>query len=106
MAYIYQVGFDIKLEQMSQLEIGAALERTAGYLRTLLPEAPGFVTVRAMYSLDYQDSIHLVVETAWETWEDLEKHRHSALAEDKVLMEFEPHISLQHLTVHIYEDVA
>ncbi len=52
MAYIYEVSFDIRSNQLSQLDIGAPLERVVGYLRTLLPSEPGYVTSRAMYSLD------------------------------------------------------
>jgi heme-degrading monooxygenase HmoA len=106
MAYVYQVSFDIQPDQMSQLEIGASLERTAGYLRTLLPNETGFISTHAMYSLDVPDKTQLLVQTWWETWEDLTAHGKSSLAEDKVLSEFEPHLSLHHLTVHVYEEVA
>jgi hypothetical protein len=106
MAYIYQVGFEIKPEQMEQLQIGTALERVLGYLRVLLPGEPGFVTARAMYSLDRADRTHLICESVWETWDDLETHRRSRRAEDKVLTEFEPHVTLKDLSVHVYEDVA
>jgi hypothetical protein len=105
MAYFYQVTFDIQPDQMSQLEIGASLERALGYLRTLLPNEPGYVTSRSMYSLDIPDKTHLVVESMWETWDDLESHRHSSLVEDKVLAEFGPHVSPKDLSVHIYEEV-
>ena len=44
MAYIYEVSFDINKNQMSQLQIGQPLERVLGYLRTLLPGEPGYVT--------------------------------------------------------------
>jgi quinol monooxygenase YgiN len=104
MAYIYQIDFDIRPEQMSQLEIGASLERVLGYLRTLLPSEPGFITARAMYSLDREDKVHLVFQSIWETWKDLDAHRQSSLAENKVLTEFEPHVSLEHLSVRIYQE--
>jgi hypothetical protein len=105
MAYIYQVGFDIKPEQMNQLEIGSSLERVLGYLRALLPSSPGFISVRAMNSLDIKSHTHLMVESLWEMWEDLLAHRQSALAEDKVFTEFSPHVDLQDLQVHIYSEV-
>jgi hypothetical protein len=106
MAYIYHIDFDIGADQMDQLEIGAALERVLGYLRILLPSEAGYVTARAMYSLDRGDMIQLVFQSVWETWEDLQKHRKSELSEDKVLTEFEPHVALEDLVVQIYEEVA
>ena len=106
MAYIYQVSFDIQPEQMNQLEIGGSLERVLGYLRTLLPSENGFITARSMYSLDEPNHTHLIFQSIWEYWDDLEMHRQSALAEDKVLAEFQPHVSLEDLTTHIFEEVA
>jgi hypothetical protein len=105
MAYIYQVYFDITPEQMNQLEIGASLERVLGYLRTLLPSQMGFISARGMYSLDIPDKTHLVFQSIWETWEDVDAHRHSSLLENKILVEFEPHVPLEHLQAHIYEEV-
>jgi hypothetical protein len=106
MAYIYQVSFDIHPDQMNELEIGGSLERVLGYLRTLLPSENGFVTARSMYSLDEAERTHLIFQSVWEHWEDLESHRESSLAEDKVLSEFQPHISLEDLTRHTFEEVA
>lgn len=105
MAYTYQVSFDIRHEQMEQLHIGAALEKVIGYLRTLLPNEPGFITARAWYSLDTTDKTHLIVQSTWDQWEDLQEHQSSGLAEQKVLAEFEPHIEIDDLTVNIYEEV-
>lgn len=106
MAYIYEVRFDINKNQMSQLEIGAPLERVLGYLRTLLPGEPGYVTSRAMYSMDDPDNTNLVVQSVWERWEDLENHKNSTLAEQKTLTEFGPHINEDALKVRIYEEVT
>ena len=106
MAFIYHVSFDIEPEQMNELEIGSSLERTLGYLKTLLPSEPGFVTARAMYSLDIEGRTHLIFETVWDAWEDIEAHASSSLAEDKVLSEFQPHVRLEHLEVHRYGEVA
>jgi hypothetical protein len=105
MAYVYQVSFDIRPDQMNQLQIGASLERVLGYLRSLLPNETGFMMARAMYSLDVPDTTHLVFESVWESWEDLESHRQSELAESKVLVEFEPHVSTEHLAAHTFEEV-
>lgn len=106
MAYFYQVSFDIRPDQMNALEIGAALERVLDYLRTGLPGVPGYISARAMCSLNTPQKTRLVLQTEWETWDDLELHRRSGLAEDKVLEEFRPHVSPQGLSVHIYEELA
>jgi hypothetical protein len=105
MAYIYQINFDITPDQMNQLEIGGSLERVLGYLRTLLPSQMGFISARGMYSLDIPDKTQLIFQSIWETWEDIDAHRHSSLLENKILVEFEPHVPLENLNAHIYEDV-
>jgi hypothetical protein len=106
MAYVYQVSFDIRPEQMSELHIGASLERALAYLRTLLPGQAGHITSRAFYSLDVPDRTHLIFQSIWEGWDDLEAHRGSSLAENKVLTEFQPHVTLEDLDVRVYEEVA
>ena len=106
MAYVYQIGFDIRPNQMSELQIGSSLERVLAYLRALLPGEAGYITARAMHSVDVPDSTHLVFQSVWEGWDDLENHRRSSLSEDKVLTEFKPHVELQDLTVHVYEEVS
>ncbi len=106
MAYVYQVSFDIRPDQMSELQVGASLERVLAYLRTLLPGQPGHITSRAFHSLDVPDRTHLIFQSIWEAWDDLEAHRGSSLAENKVLTEFQPHVTLEDLDVHVYEEVA
>jgi quinol monooxygenase YgiN len=106
MAYIYQVSFDIRPDQMDELQIGGALERVLGYLKTLLPVEDGYITARAMSSLDLENRTHLVFESIWEHWQDLEAHRNSQLSENKILVEFEPHIQLEHVTTHIFTEVS
>lgn len=88
MAYVYQVSFDISPERQTELEVGSSLERVLGFLRVLLPAEPGYTTARAIYSLDFPDRIRVMVESVWDHWEDLETHRKSTLAEDKILREF------------------
>lgn len=106
MAYIYQVHFDIEPDQMNQLEIGASLERVLGYLKTLLPSQVGFISARAMFSLGLPDRTHLIIQSIWDTWEDIDAHRNSSLLEDKILSEFEPHVPLEDLVSQIYEEVS
>lgn len=106
MAYIYLVSLDIRPDQMNELEIGASLERVLGYLRTTLPSEAGYVTSRAMRSIELQDHVTVVFSTVWESWEDLTGHRDSGLSEDKVLVEFGPHITPELLRVNVYEEIA
>ena len=106
MAFVYQVNFDIEPEQIGQLEIGAPLERTLGYLRTLLPSSEGYINARAAYSLDDPDHIHVIFESTWDTWAYLKAHSESGLAENKVLVEFAPHVDLKDLTSRVYEEVT
>jgi hypothetical protein len=106
MAYVYQVSFDIRPDQMSELQVGASLERVLAYLRTLLPGQPGHITSRAFYSIDVPYRTNLIFQSTWEAWDDLEAHRSSSLAENKVLAEFQPHVTLEDLEVHVYEEVA
>jgi hypothetical protein len=105
MAYIYQVSFEIEHNQMEQLRIGAKLEEVLGYLRTLLPNMPGFITARAMFSVDIPEKTFLLVQSIWDQWEDLDIHRKSNLAEQRILNDFEPHVALEDLKVHIFEEV-
>lgn len=105
MAYTYILRFHIKPEQMSELEIGSSLERVLGYLRTLLPSQDGFITSRALYSLEQEDQVELLFESVWDTWENIEAHRDSALSEDKVLLEFGSHINREDLNIRLYEEV-
>ena len=96
----------ISPDDMDELEIGASLERVLGYLRTLLPGEPGFIDVRARYSLDDAEAIHVVTSSEWLNWEDLESHRTSNLSEEKVLQEFGPHITPDDLELHVYREIG
>lgn len=106
MAYIYQVSFDILPTQMSELQIGAALQRVLGYLRALLPSQAGYVTSRAMYSIDMVERTHLIFQSVWRSWEDIDAHRRSSLDEAKVLAEFRPHVVLENISTRLFEEAA
>ncbi len=105
MAFVYQVSFDISPDRLDELAVGASLERVVGYLRTLLPAHAGFIASRAMNSVDSSDRVEVVLQSVWETWDDLLAHRDSRLAEAKVLSEFANSISPEALVVHVYEEV-
>ncbi len=105
MAYTYILRFHITPQQMSELEIGSSLERVLGYLRTLLPSQDGFITSRALYSLDNEEKIELLFESVWESWESIQAHGDSALSEEKILLEFGKHINQDDLRLTLYEEV-
>jgi hypothetical protein len=105
MAYIYQIGLEIGADQMSELKIGSSLERVLGYLRTVLPSQEGYITSRAMHSLENESRVRVVVESVWQDWETFLEHRKSNLAEDKIVVEFEPHITLNELERSAYIEV-
>jgi len=106
MAFVYQVSFGIPRNQADELALGAPLERVLGYLRTRLPEQTGYVTARAMNSVDANQTTEVVVQSVWETWDDLLAHQKSQLAEAKVLLEFGSDVPADGLTVRVYEEVA
>ena len=104
MAYIYQVSFDISPRDQTELEVGSSLERVLGFLRAILPSEPGFTTARAVSSLDIPGRTRVVVESVWDHWEDMETHRKSALAEDKILREFS-HLTPEMLEIRTFREV-
>lgn len=106
MPYIYEVSFDIAPEQMAELHIGRSLQRTAAYLRVRLPGRPGFITSQAAYSVDGVGATRVVFHSEWSDWDDVERHRESSLLEDKVLAEFEPHVSAESLMIRTYATVG
>lgn len=105
MAYTYHVEFTIQ-NGASELRIGSALEKVIGFLRTMLPNEPGFIQARGMRSIDIEGSTHVVIQSTWDLWEDLQRHRDSGLAEREVLCEFGQGIDPDALTVHMYDEVA
>jgi hypothetical protein len=104
MAYVYQVSFDISPMRQFELETGSSLERVLGYLRTVLAGEPGFTTARAIFSLDLADRTLVVVESVWDHWEDMETHRKSTLAEDKILREYS-HLDPEMLEIRTFQEV-
>ncbi len=104
MAYVYQVSFDIPIDRQDELEVGSSLERVLGFLRVMLPAEPGYTTARAIYSLDLPERVRIVVESVWDHWEDLQTHRKSALAEDKILREF-AYLAPEMLDIRTFREV-
>jgi hypothetical protein len=106
MPYVYEVSFEIAPEQMTELQIGRSLQRTAGYLKVRLPGRPGFITSEADYSVDDPARTRVLFRSEWSDWADVERHRESSLLEEKVLKEFEPHVSAENITVRAYAIVG
>ncbi len=105
MAYIYQVSFDLSPAQLKQIQMGSCLEHVLSYLKAVLPNQPGFVNARAMYSLNVPKKTEVVFSSIWDRWEDLHQHMESKLAEDKIQKEFEPCLDLGDLEVRYYEEL-
>ena len=106
MAYFYEVSFNPEPEQLADLKIGKSLEKVIGYLRVLLPNQTGFVSANGMQEVNAQGKPNLVFLSEWETWEDLQAHlKSSSLVEDKILLEFDPHIQSEHLVKRIYREI-
>ncbi len=107
MAYIYHISFDIDQEDFGQLSIGRGLQSSLGYLKALLPSEPGYITSRAMYSISDLGKTHVILESVWETWEDIQNHRNkSRLDEQQLLKEFDLKVNLHNLEASLYEEVA
>ena len=105
MPYIYETSFTIQPDQMDQLEIGHSLGRVLGFLKVRLPDEHGFMTSRALYSVDDPKTTRLGLTSEWGSWEALERHNGSALAEAKTLVEFE-HMRPSDLTTRIYAEIG
>jgi quinol monooxygenase YgiN len=106
MPYIYETSFRIRPDQMDELQIGHSLGRVLAFLKAQLPDEHGYMTSQALYSLDDPDATRLVLLSEWGSWEALQKHRDSALAETKVLSEFEPHISPKDMDTRVYAEIG
>lgn len=106
MPYVYEVSFDICPEQMSQLEIGHSLERLVGYMKIRLPIQPGFVFADAWYSVDDPATTRIIARSEWSDWKDVEAHRKSAMLEDHLFEEFDPHVNKDNVTIRTYAEVG
>jgi hypothetical protein len=107
MSYIYHISFNIDRSEIDQLSIGKSLQNSLGYLRALLPGEPGYITSRAMYLISDYEKTHIIFESVWETWDDIEMHRKiSILDESRLLNEFQMKVTLQNLEAKIYEEVS
>jgi hypothetical protein len=104
--YLYEVSFDIRSDQMSELEIGATLERLVGYLKIRLPVQSGFVLADAWYSVDDPRTTRVVARSEWSDWTDIVAHRASSVLEDHVVEEFDPHVRKDDVTIRTYAEVG
>ena len=105
MAYVYELSFDIPEEQREQLKMGASLQRVLSYLRSLMANIQGYITTRAMYSVEEGPVTHMVFQSVWHDTEYLNRHLQSRLEEQKVLLEFAPKVKITNLVARVYEEV-
>jgi hypothetical protein len=106
MPYLYEVSFDIRHDQMSQLEIGQSLERLVGYMKIRLPVQSGFVLADAWYSVDDPKATRVVTRSEWSDWADVEEHSASSILEDHIFEEFDPHVNKDTVTIRTYAEVG
>jgi len=106
MPYLYEVSFDIRHDQMTQLEIGDSLERLIGYLKVRLPVQRGFVLADAWYTVDDSAATRIVARSVWSDWSDVIEHRDSSILEDHLFEEFEPHVNRDTVTIRTYAEVG
>jgi len=107
MPYVYEVCFDVPREKMSELEIGASLDKLVGYMKVRLPAQRGFVYSDAIYSVDDPGDLRVVMRSHWSDWTDVVNHRESsALVEDQVFEQFEPHVRPEDITIRTYAEVG
>ncbi|WP_417808758.1 hypothetical protein [Thioclava sp.] len=105
MAYVHQVSFELAPDRVGDLKIGASLERVIGYLRALLPNETGYVTSRAMFSIDSGEPTRVVFQSVWQDWDDLVAHRSSQVMEEKTLTEFVDFVTGKGISSHSFEEV-
>ncbi len=104
--YTIELSFRIPSSRIDQLiGIGNSIERGIGYMRALLPSEKGFVTARAMYSIDDAENTLVVFQSVWDQWEDVQGHRGSYLDERRLIKEFEPALDVENVNVRIYTEV-
>ena len=102
MPYIYQVSFDVPMAERERIGRGnSELDRAMGYLNSLLPDFPGFLTSWGMYSLHLPQVVRVFYHSMWATWPDLEAHRRSAIEESKVFSHW-ARVDPGDITVGIY----
>ncbi len=106
MPFVHEVAFDIPVDRAIDLKIGKGLQRVIGFLRSLLPNEPGFVSARAMHSVGQSNVVHVVIQSVWEYWDDLIAHNASRMAAEKVLAEFGGVVPTGGLTVRTYEEIS
>lgn len=107
MAYIYMISFDIPADQFHELNIGESVETSLAYLRALLPNEPGYITSRAMYTLNHTNFVSVLFESDWIDWDSLLHHRtHSRLNEEQLLREFRMRVQLDNLKTSVFEELG
>lgn len=106
MPYIHAVWFDLPSAKADELQIGAGLQRVIGFLRSVLPNEPGFVTARGFYSIDGGDTIHIEFQSVWQDWDSLVTHQSTSFAAEKILAHFQDIVPREAFTARTYQEIA
>lgn len=105
MPYTYHVEFDIAPDHLRLLEVGGELEVIAATLKTRLPDEAGMISSCTLYSVDRPGTIHVIFESLWENWDDLEGHRDGELDEHKYVTQWGPAVTGP-VTAHVYRQTG
>ncbi len=107
MAYVYQISFDIPYQQFDEMRIGESVQTALAYMKALLPNEPGYISSRAMYSLSHGDYTHIYFQSIWEDWDSLLQHRsESRLNEGDLINEFQIKVKMSNLETHVFEEIG
>ncbi len=107
MPYVFQISFDVASEDFHELRMGESVQTALGYMHALLPNEPGYVTSRGMFSLSREQAVHVVFQSYWEDWDSMLQHRdHSRLNEQQLLNEFELRVKLHNLRTDVFEEIG
>lgn len=105
--YVYQTYIDVQPDHLDNIQIGRSLGSALAYMKAVLPDEPGFVTVRAIASLiPTDDRHHIILESVWDGWEALLNHlEKSHFVESKFLPQFELDFLPQEIRSQIFEEI-
>ena len=106
MPFVYHTEFDIDASKLELFEVGSELELIAATLKSVLPGEVGYVSSHTLYSLDRPAAVRVIMESMWETWEDLVKHREGDYDEAKYVAEWAGDVARDEIVGHTYRQAG
>lgn len=106
MAYVYEISFDIPGSDFDEMRLGNSVQVALSYMRALLPNEPGFINSRALFSISHVELTHIVFQSLWEDWDSMLMHRdQSTLNEGHLVNAFKLDVEPQNLQTHVYQEI-